>query len=109
MLKLNNTRIFMHVHVHVHVHVRYVGRTAQRLSSRIRQHVPLHLLPEDLSARADRATRGRPRKIPETQDLVPEATNSVQVTRSEANYVDGFRSPRNGSLSRGLWKKSQDV
>ena len=28
--------------------------------SRIRQHVPLHLLPEDSSARADRPTRGRP-------------------------------------------------
>ena len=67
---------------------RYVGRTAQRLSSRIRQHVPLHLLPEDSSARADRPTRGRPRKIPETQDLVPEATNSVQETRSEANETD---------------------
>ena len=26
---------------------RYVGRTTQRLSSRIREHVPLHLLPED--------------------------------------------------------------
>ena len=53
---------------------RYVGRTAQRLSSRIRQHVPLHLLPEDSDARADRPTRGRHRKIPETEDLVPEAT-----------------------------------
>ena len=44
--------------------------------------------PEDSSARADRRTRGRPRKIPETQDLVPEATNSVQETRSEANETD---------------------
>ena len=50
--------------------------------------MPLHLLPEDSSARADRPTRGRPRKIPETQDLVPEATNSVQETRSEANETD---------------------
>ena len=47
--------------------------------------MPLHLLPEDSSARADRPTRRRPRKIPETQDLVPEATNSVQETWSEAN------------------------
>ena len=67
---------------------RYVGRTAQRLSSRIRQHVPLHLLPEDSSARADRPTRGRPRNIPETQNLVPEATNSVEETLSGANETD---------------------
>ena len=39
---------------------RYVGRTLQRLNSRIRQHVPLHLLTSE--ARALRPTRGRPRK-----------------------------------------------
>ena len=38
---------------------RYVGRTFQKLSMRIRQHVPLHLLTPD--ARASRPTRGRPR------------------------------------------------
>ena len=41
---------------------RYVGRTTQRLDARIRQHVPLHLLPS--SARVLRPTRGRPRKSP---------------------------------------------
>ena len=46
---------------------RYVGRTAQRLSSRIRQHVSLHLLAED--ARAERPTRGRPRLAPEEGNL----------------------------------------
>ena len=38
---------------------RYVGRTFQRLSMRIRQHVPLHLLTPH--ARSSRPTRGRPR------------------------------------------------
>ena len=40
---------------------RYVGRTLQCLSARIRQHVPLHLLPS--SARSLRPKRGRPRKM----------------------------------------------
>ena len=43
---------------------RYVGRTSQRLSMRIRQHVPLHLLTSN--ARTLRPTRGRPRKTPVT-------------------------------------------
>ena len=67
---------------------RYVGRTAQRLSSRIRQHVPLHLLPEDSGARADRPTRGRPRKIRETEDLVPAVTIIAEETLSKANDTD---------------------
>ena len=50
--------------------------------------VPLHLLPEDSSARADRPTRGRPRNFPETQNLVPEATNCVEETLSGANKTD---------------------
>ena len=41
---------------------RYVGRTLQRLNSRVRQHVPLHLLTSN--ARVHRPTRGRPRKAP---------------------------------------------
>ena len=45
---------------------RYVGRTAQRLSSRIRQHVPLHLLPS--GARSQRPTRGRPRLAEASSD-----------------------------------------
>ena len=48
----------------------------------------LHLLPEDSIARANRPTRGRPRKIPETQDLVPEATNTVEKRLSEASEMD---------------------
>ena len=67
---------------------RYVGRTAQRLSSRIRQHVPLHLLPEDSGARADRPTRGRPRKRLELEDLVPEVAIIAEETLSEANETD---------------------
>ena len=39
---------------------RYVSRSQQHLSSRIRQHVPLHLLPDE--ARAQRPRRGRPPK-----------------------------------------------
>ena len=43
---------------------RYDGRTAHRLFSSIRQHVPLHLLPEDSSARADRPTLGELKRYP---------------------------------------------
>ena len=39
---------------------RYVGRNVLHLSAQIRQHVPLHLLPED--ARSRRPKRGRPPK-----------------------------------------------
>ena len=39
---------------------RYVGTSQQHLSNRIRQHVPLHLLPGE--ARALRPRRGRPAK-----------------------------------------------
>ena len=87
---------------------RYVGRTSQRLSSRIRQHVPLHLLPEDSIARADRPTRGRPRKIPETQDLVPEGTNTVEETLCEESETDAAAQGM-VKLSRGQWRKSHDV
>ena len=48
---------------------RYVGRTFQRLNARIRQHVPLHLLPS--SARAQRPTRGRPRRTTAAADNDP--------------------------------------
>ena len=41
---------------------RYVGRTLQHLSERIKQHVPLSLLSK--AARAGRPKRGRPRKHP---------------------------------------------
>ena len=66
----------------------YVGRAAKRLSSRIRQHVPLHLLPEDSGAHADRLTRGRPRKSPETEDLAPQVAIIAEETLSEANETD---------------------
>ena len=48
----------------------------------------LHLLPVDLGARADRPTRGRPRKIPETEDLVLEVTIIAEETLSEANVTN---------------------
>ena len=67
---------------------RYVDRTAQRLSSRIRQHVPLHLLPEDTGACADRPARGRPRKSTEMADLVPQVAIVAEETLSEANETD---------------------
>ena len=50
--------------------------------------MPLHLLPEDPGARADRPTRGRPRKSPETEDLVPEVAIIAEETLSEANETD---------------------
>jgi len=42
---------------------RYVGRTILHLSARVRQHVPLHLLPDE--ARSTRPKRGRPRTRPQ--------------------------------------------
>ena len=40
----------------------YVGRTLQRLNTRIQQHVPLHLL--NTNVRTDKSKRWRPRKMP---------------------------------------------
>ena len=48
-----------------HCGSRYVGRTIQHLNARIRQHVPLHLLPPE--ARKDRPRRGRPPKVQATR------------------------------------------
>ena len=50
--------------------------------------MPLHLVPEDSGARADRPTRGRPRKIRETEDLVPAVTIIAEETLSKANEID---------------------
>ena len=47
----------------------------------------LHLLPVDSDARANRPTRRRPRKIPET-DLFPEVTIIAEETLSKANVAD---------------------
>ena len=41
---------------------RYVGRTLQHLTARIKQHVLLHILPD--AAKSKRPKRGRPRKNP---------------------------------------------
>ncbi|XP_065185832.1 protein sidekick-1-like [Sycon ciliatum] len=41
---------------------RYVGRTLQHLTARIKQHVPLHIPPD--AAKSKRPKRGRPRKNP---------------------------------------------
>ena len=48
----------------------YVGRTTQHLSVRIHQHAPHHLLPS--TARAQRPTRGGPRKTPGVGQLETE-------------------------------------
>ena len=66
---------------------RYVGRTVQHLSERIKQHTPLHIIPR--SAQLERPTRGRPRKQPlppPTQDLASHSTSPplapVAMTKS---------------------------
>ena len=48
-----------------HCDSRSVGRTIQHFNARIRQHVPLHLLPPE--ARRDRPRRGRPPKVHATR------------------------------------------
>ena len=55
---------------------RYVGRTLQHLSARIKQHVPLHMLPD--AAKAKRPKRGRPRKNP--RPLPPTQPEQVEHT-----------------------------
>ena len=59
----------------------YVGRTAQRLSLRIRQPVPLHLLPP--AARAERPTCGGPRLARKEGDPL-----AVQMSARTDSAVD---------------------
>ena len=68
---------------------RYIGRTClQHLGARIRQHVPLHLLPAE--AKASRPRRGRPPKSTNVQPPTPSASapdppppTTRRVTRSQ--------------------------
>jgi len=54
---------------------RYVGKTLQHLSARVRQHVPLNLLPLDGDARMSRPRRGRP----PTRLPIDEASGSTTI------------------------------
>ena len=54
---------------------RYMGRTLQHLSARIRQHVPLHLLPPE-------ARRGRPPKVRDTGMDTGEVATGQQPTET---------------------------
>ena len=47
-----------------------------------------YIVCQRISARAVRLTIGRPRKIPETEDTVQEATNTAKETPSEATGAD---------------------
>ena len=58
---------------------RYVGRTLQHLSERIKQHVPLSLLSQ--AARSSRPKRGRPRKHPTPLSVPAEASAPQTVSR----------------------------
>ena len=62
---------------------RYVGRTLQHLSARIKQHVPLHMLPD--AAKAKRPKRGRPRK---NHSLYHRHNQSKSNTRCRGRVVD---------------------
>ena len=58
---------------------RYMGMTNSHLNARIRQHVPLHLLPQE--ERATRPKRGRPPKKPPPTKV--NVTETQQLRRSE--------------------------
>ena len=78
---------------------RYVGRTLQRLNTRIRQHVPLHLLSS--GARAQRPTRGRPRKNPGTlANECPDSERRVCPPRRCKGHCDGDNSVGAGSRQK---------
>jgi len=74
---------------------RYLGRTLQHLNARIKQHVPLHLLPAD--ARAQRPKRGRPPKLKGTTrvTLIPTVTAITGTNHSDACFdvITRGRSP----------------
>ena len=80
-----------------HCESRYVGRTLLHLNARIRQHVPLHLVP--VSQRASRPRRGRqpkgddgrpPRKPPDGQAVyrMTRSSSSGQVAVPDVPEVD---------------------
>ena len=69
-----------------HCASRYVGRTAQRLSSRLRQHVPLNILVTD-EARALRPKRGRPPANPTTGETPTSADTACTVVGAADSNV----------------------
>ena len=74
-----------------HCASRYVGRTAQRLSSRLRQHVPLNILVTD-EARALRPKRGRPPANPTTGETPTSADTACTVVGAAESNVSATQS-----------------
>ena len=70
---------------------RYVDRTFQHLGARIRQHVPLNLVP--IAARGSRPRRGRPPKCP------VQSVSEVDLSKSA---VDTLADPSSFSSGAGL-------
>eukprot|EP00117_Sycon_ciliatum_P009843 scpid93496/ scgid1812/ len=62
---------------------RYVGRTFQHLGARIRQHVPLNLVP--VAARGSRPRRGRPPKCPVQSVSEVDLSKSAVDTLADAS------------------------
>ena len=62
---------------------RYVGRTFQHLGARIRQHVPLNLVP--VAARGSRPQRGRPPKCPVQSVAEVDLSKSAVDTLADAS------------------------
>ena len=71
---------------------RYVGRTAQRLSSRLRQQVPLNILVTD-EAGALRPKRGRPPANPTTEETPTSADTACTVWLVPQNRTSVLRKP----------------
>ena len=76
---------------------RYLGRTIQHLHARIRQNVPLHLLPP--GARKDRQQRGRPPKVHATRIDTGEGVIEHQATGMRQLR----RSARIAALKESAW------
>ena len=64
-----------------HCGSRYVGKTLQRLNSRVKQHVPLHLLTSE--AKVSRPKRGRPPKSLPSSGPTLRTPNSTGLPRRE--------------------------
>ena len=78
---------------------RYVGRTLQHLGARIRQHVPLGLVPVD--ARGTRPRRGRPPKCAVQSDTgTPLSASSVDVRMRASASTGGELDPSQTSVRK---------
>ena len=78
---------------------RYVGRTLQHLGARIRQHVPLGLVPVD--ARGTRPRRGRPPKCAVQSDTgTPLSASSVDVRMRASASTGGELGPCQTSVRK---------